>query len=387
MITTLFITKNEGGSSTRETCLRSLTGHNGPVHSLHCERGVLISCDTTGLVIEKDFWKCVEEGPGMRILRCSDGVNCMVCDRDQVVVGLLNKSIEVYDRQSLKLVRTLSGHGDHVWSIDMNREFIVSGSWDSSVRIWNRSDGRLLFLYTHPHGREISGVSISGNRILVTSLAGSLNVIERQGRETFVVKRFFPESQGLGEIYSLACDNNFIITGHTSTNSAFKLWRADDFEVVKVIKEESSESIIWNIHLCHPLALICRDNELLDMYNLDTASCLKSLKHESKVLCATIHEGKIIVGCQYGLLVFWDIVQVLGMERKVIGQHHATAVLYEHSAAISNIHVDSTELITDDYDGIVILRNLRSYRRFGRMFRRGAPHPRTLLANLQSSDE
>ena len=126
---------------------------------------------------------------------------------------------------------------------------------------------------------------------------------------------------------------------HTLTNSAFKLWRADDFEVVKVqlfndyfviskadgwwpylrclqvhgdignisshelknfsdkifpwifpfwggvkrvniknileiiktsnfkvIKEELSESIIWNIHLCHPLALICRDNELLDMW-------------------------------------------------------------------------------------------------------------------------
>ena len=31
-------------------------------------------------------------------------------------------------------------------------------------------------------------------------------------------------------------------------------------------------------------------------------------------------------------------------------------VLYEHSAAISNIHIDATELITDDYDGIVILR-------------------------------
>ena len=27
---------------------------------------------------------CVEEGPGMRILRCSDGVNCMVCDVNQV---------------------------------------------------------------------------------------------------------------------------------------------------------------------------------------------------------------------------------------------------------------------------------------------------------------
>ena len=37
----------------------------------------------------------------MRILRCGDGVNCMVCDNDQIVVGLLNKTIEVYDRSSL----------------------------------------------------------------------------------------------------------------------------------------------------------------------------------------------------------------------------------------------------------------------------------------------
>ena len=74
------------------------------------------------------------------------------------------------------------------------------------------------------------------------------------------------------------------------------------------------------------------------------------------MLCATIHEGKIIVGCQYGLLVFWDTAMVLAMEKKVVGMHHAAMVLYEHSAAISNIHVDATELITDDYDGIVILR-------------------------------
>ena len=40
---------------------------------------------------------------------------------------------------------------------------------------------------------------------------------------------------------------------------------AGDEKYLQVIKEESSESIIWNIHLCHPLALICRDNELLDM--------------------------------------------------------------------------------------------------------------------------
>ena len=49
------------------------------------------------------------------------------------------------------------------------------------------------------------------------------------------------------------------------------------------MKENCNQSIIWNIHLVYPLALICRDNESLDLYNLQTAECVKTLKHESKV--------------------------------------------------------------------------------------------------------
>ena len=44
------------------------TGHNGSVHSIHCEKGILLSCDTTGVVSEKDFWSCVVEGPGNIIM-------------------------------------------------------------------------------------------------------------------------------------------------------------------------------------------------------------------------------------------------------------------------------------------------------------------------------
>ena len=29
----------------------------------------MISCDTTGVVIEKDFWNCVVEGPGKNRLK------------------------------------------------------------------------------------------------------------------------------------------------------------------------------------------------------------------------------------------------------------------------------------------------------------------------------
>ena len=52
----------------------------------------------------------------------------------------------------------------------------------------------------------------------------------------FLFLRFFPGTQALGEIYSLACDTEHLITGHTLNTSAFKVWRIEDFEEVKTIK-------------------------------------------------------------------------------------------------------------------------------------------------------
>ena len=77
---------------------------------------------------------------------------------------------------------------------------------------------------------------------------------------------------------------------------------------------------------------------------------------DKKVLCAVVHAGKIIVGCQYGLLVFWDLPAVMRQDKKVLSMKHSQLVVYEHSAAVSNIYVDNKELITDDYDGVIILR-------------------------------
>ena len=75
-----------------------------------------------------------------------------------------------------------------------------------------------------------------------------------------------------------------------------------------------------------------------------------------KVLCSTVQGDKIICGCQYGVLVIWDLAAVLAGPRLLVSVDRAALVVYEHSAAISSLHIDTEELITDDYDGVIILR-------------------------------
>ena len=73
-----------------------------------------------------------------------------------------------------------------------------------------------------------------------------------------------------------------------------------------------------------------------------------------QVLCATIHEGKIIVGCQYGLLVFWDLVQVVSHHQHHHHCHHEGAWYGEESGWTTPCYccslwaqVNSSD---DDYD-------------------------------------
>lgn len=290
----------------------------------------------------------------------------MTCDSKHIVCGLLNKKLAVYDRQSLDLQRNLTGHTDHIWSVDMTPDLIISGSWDASVKLWNRKSLTLADTYTHPDQREISGVkfNIQGDLVYVSCLSGALTVLKVSDNKFTMLKSINCQKDP-GEIYSLAVDENILVTGHTLTTTSVLIWNIEDDNVLQdySIGDNNSDSIIWNIHLASPLALICRDNDTLDIYHLESKSCLKSLKHESKVLNAILHKDVIIVGCQYGLLVFWHLPTALQADEILLDINHSSClkVLNEHSGAISHIYVDKDELITDDYDGVVIIRNLRTH--------------------------
>ena len=81
----------------------------------------------------------------------------MTCDWEHIICGLLNKKLAVYDRKTLDLIAMLDGHTDHIWSADMTRTQMVTGSWDCSVILWSRKPLQMLDKYQHPDEREISG--------------------------------------------------------------------------------------------------------------------------------------------------------------------------------------------------------------------------------------
>lgn len=75
-----------------------------------------------------------------------------------VVSGSLDNTIKLWNIDDAKCARTLFGHIEGVWDVDMDQLRIVSASHDRTIKIWDRNSGKCLH-------------TLVGHRGAVTSLA------------------------------------------------------------------------------------------------------------------------------------------------------------------------------------------------------------------------
>ena len=62
--------------------------------------------------------------------------------RGFVYGGLKDGSIRVWNRATLEVERTLTGHTDSVWALVLVEGWLISGSVDHGIRVWDVATGR-----------------------------------------------------------------------------------------------------------------------------------------------------------------------------------------------------------------------------------------------------
>ena len=64
-------------------------------------------------------------------------VTCLQIDRDKIVSATIDRTISVHDTANGELRGCLVGHETGVWAMQYVDDILISGSTDSTVRIWN----------------------------------------------------------------------------------------------------------------------------------------------------------------------------------------------------------------------------------------------------------
>ncbi len=74
----------------------------------------------------------------------TDGVMCLQFDDNMLVTGSYDTTIRVWDVASATLVRTLCGHERGVRALMFDDSKLISGSMDRTIRIWNYRTGECI---------------------------------------------------------------------------------------------------------------------------------------------------------------------------------------------------------------------------------------------------
>ncbi|KAL7750182.1 hypothetical protein RI367_004355 [Sorochytrium milnesiophthora] len=72
----------------------------------------------------------------------ADSVYCVQFDRDKIVSGSRDRSVKVWCLETLKPIRTLVGHQGSVLCLQYNESYLVTGSSDQTIILWNFVTGQ-----------------------------------------------------------------------------------------------------------------------------------------------------------------------------------------------------------------------------------------------------
>ena len=81
-----------------------------------------------------------------------------------VISGSLDNTLKMWNVEDASCMRTLFGHIEGVWDVDMDRLRIVSASHDRTIKIWDRASGRCLHTLVGHRG-AVTSVALGDDKV------------------------------------------------------------------------------------------------------------------------------------------------------------------------------------------------------------------------------
>ncbi|MFC1634820.1 DUF4062 domain-containing protein [Planctomycetota bacterium] len=221
-------------------------------------------------------------------------------DKDQRIQGLLNQAkqcqhapwlrplSESLTQSSGPLVRTLEGHTSSVTSLlSVSDDFIVSGSWDHTLKVWDLTKGQCLRTLKGHSDRVCFLQLTSDGRIVSGSNDGTLKVWDFQSGQCLCT------IESLTKISSLSLDSkNRLVSG--SEDGKVKVWDTRSGECLRTMKiiNDQEKANLMKIRLFSTtsnVCMVCGCGSTLKVWDIDKGKCLLTLEdHMTRITCLSI---------------------------------------------------------------------------------------------------
>ncbi|KIM38762.1 hypothetical protein M413DRAFT_75797 [Hebeloma cylindrosporum] len=197
-----------------------------------------------------------------------------------IISGSEDGSVRVWDASTGEILKVLDGHTKRVRSVKFSNDdrFIISGSVDKSVRVWDASTGETLKVL-EGHTRAVSSVEFSSDdRFIISgSWDKSVRVWDASTGETLKVLEGHTH-QVTSVVFS--SDSRFIISG--SWDKSVRVWDASTGETLKVLEGHTNRVTSVAFSSDDRFIISGSYDKLVRVWDASTGETLKVLGYHTK---------------------------------------------------------------------------------------------------------
>ena len=96
---------------------------------------------------------------------------CLIIDDGKLYSGSYDSTIKIWNCSTDTLIKTLTGHTGAVMCLTINDGMLYSGSWDRSIKVWNCSNHELITTLGVPEEHDEEGEYEGHTGYVIVSLS------------------------------------------------------------------------------------------------------------------------------------------------------------------------------------------------------------------------
>eukprot|EP00756_Hemistasia_phaeocysticola_P010750 Hpha_TRINITY_DN15042_c3_g15::TRINITY_DN15042_c3_g15_i1::g.125778::m.125778/K10260/FBXW7, SEL10; F-box and WD-40 domain protein 7 len=233
----------------------------------------------------------------------TSAVTCLQFDDERVLSGSLDSTVRLWNRRDRSCVRVLNGHLDKVWCAVFCGNRAVSGSSDKTVRIWDLESGECLASMTD-HRTSVSCVRMDDQFVVSGSAGNSIRVWDIGSSAPISTHKLRGHHKG---VFCLQFDAAKVVSG--SLDNTIRVWdRRDSFRCVQTMgKDKQGGGIISFAYDDTKIVSGGADN-LVKVWDMRKWGLVHSLAgHSHWITSLQFDDCKIVTGSRDKTVRLWNV--------------------------------------------------------------------------------
>ncbi|CAL1404581.1 unnamed protein product [Linum trigynum] len=271
------------------------------IRAVSADSKLLVAGGTDGFI---QCWRAVEGLPHLFDLKDSTSefrlwehvgpITCLALDPTKIYSGSWDMTIRVWDRSSLKCLQVLS-HGDWVWSLVPQGTTIAAAS-GSDVYVWDARRGTLLNVIAQAHAGNVYALARShtGDLLFTGGEDGAIHMFEMGNTDSSKIASWVAHS---GPVYSLAFEFPWLV----SSSGDGKMALIDVRKLLRLAKRAKCSS---RARKMVESSIVEPPQRMLHGFGPDLFS-------------VDIGADRIVCGGEEGVVRIWNFSEALEKERRV----------------------------------------------------------------------